>query len=47
MINNTGIDDTAMEGFGEFLSMGLDSSAEIFSKLLNTDVSIEPENIVY
>lgn len=46
MKNNSGMDDSIIEGFEEFLTMGLNSSAEVFSKLLNTEVDIEPLQII-
>lgn len=46
MKNNAGIDNSVLEGFEEFLKMGLSSSIDVFSRLVNTDVNIEPDKIV-
>ncbi|MCM1226938.1 MAG: flagellar motor switch protein FliN [Clostridium sp.] len=46
MKNNVGIDDSVIEGFEEFLDIGLSSSADIFSKLLNAGVTFEADEII-
>lgn len=46
MKNNAKIDDSILESYEELLSMGLSSAADIFSKLLNAEVSFEPDFIV-
>lgn len=46
MKNNANIEDSILESYEELLSMGLSSAADIFSKLLNAEVSFEPEVIV-
>lgn len=46
MKNNVGMEDSVIEGFEEFLAMGLGSSADIFSKLLNAEVVIEADEII-
>lgn len=46
MKNNVGIDDSVIEGFEEFLDIGLNSSADIFSKLLNAEVTFEADEVI-
>lgn len=45
MKNNANIEDSKLENFEELLTMGLNSSADVFSKLLNADVTFEPVEI--
>lgn len=46
MKNNAKIEDSILEGFEELLTIGLNSSSEILSKLLNNDVELKAEEIV-
>ncbi len=46
MKNNAKIDAAVLESFEELFSMGLASSADIFSKLLNSEVEFNAERIV-
>ena len=46
MKNNAKIEDSVLEGFEELLTIGLNSSSEIFSKLLNNDVELKAEEIL-
>lgn len=46
MKNNANIEDSILESYEELLSMGLNSAADIFSKLLNAEASFEADAIV-
>lgn len=46
MKNNAKIDDAILENFEEVLSIGLNSSADIFSKLLNSEVKFDINEII-
>ncbi len=46
MKNSAGIDESVLENYEELLSIGLTSSADIFSKLLNSDVEFWTEEII-